>query len=564
MFSTTVATLAEFRTLGAVWNHLLLSMEYPIVFLTWEWIYTWWEHFGANNREPVILVVYEGEHVRGILPLYAECAIFRDYWLSGRVLTHCSATDLFPDHVDLIAAPDHAGQCLDSILEFLSSQYRAWDVLQIPLVASSSRLMGWLHGAGKLALPAGLDIEPASLAYFIRIDGTFEDYLSRLDTKHRYNVRSRAKKLRERQDFRYASGDDDQVACLRRLFALHRKRAARKGIVSSFVDQRVHSFHEAFAARVADFGWLSLRELRRPDVVIASSYNFDFGGRVFSYQKGFDPEYERYGPGSVLMLEVIREAFTCQRLEYNFLQGDEAYKREWTRDRRILSNVTIYNNTTLGYASRGGFRLKQAAKHGLGIQGPVDRVARCTVEVAGAEVLRTCEAEWSALVDSMRYPTVFSSWEWICSWWQHFGARRELRLLMVRREGRLVAVLPLFSEAQFVGSHGRIGRVLGYAGAVELYPDPLDIISAQADAGECMEAVVHYLQMAAGDWDVVHFRYLAEGGDLLRGLSGAIGGAFPAERISAAPYIPIAGNYEEYLKELSRMSEQKSADVGAS
>jgi CelD/BcsL family acetyltransferase involved in cellulose biosynthesis len=151
----------------------------------------------------------------------------------------------------------------------------------------------------------------------------------------------------------------------------------------------------------------------------------------------------------------------------------------------------------------------------------------------------------------MRYATVFCNWEWIGTWWEHFGTGRDLRLLVIRRNGQLKGVLPLFSERRFFGRDGRVGRVLAYCSATDLHPDPLDIISAQADAGECVEAVLDYLWKTATDWDVLHLRFLTEDSDLLRGLTRANRGDVASQTISRAPYIPITGTYENYLRGLS-------------
>lgn len=548
---TRVATLDEFRALGCVWNELLLKMDFPIVFLTWEWIVTWWEHFGDGGRELVILLVCEDDDIKGILPLYAERVLLEDQWLSGRVLTLCGALDLFPDHLDLIARPADAGECLQAILQFLHWEYRKWDVLRVPMVASSAQIAARLQAGTMRARQFDFDVEPASIAFFVHIDGAFEDYLGSLNGKLRYNLRSRAKKLYAKHDVRFVPVEREESAALDRLFALHRQRAASKGIASSLADARVYAFHQALAVRIRDQGWLSLRELRCEDAVIAASYNFDFVGRVFSYQKGFDPAWERFGPGSVLLSELIREAFANHMQEYNLLQGDEPYKGEWTQDYRVLSNVVIYNRSLLGRTARKAYRVKKWIKRALGKVDPSLSNDGYSVEIAGVDALGAIESDWNALADSMRYPTVFTSFVWIRTWWEHFGAGRQLRVLLLRRNGKLKGVLPLFCGSQRLGFRGRMGRVLEYAGAADLYPDPLDIISSPDDARACVRAAIAHLMQAYKDWDVAHFQFLAEEGDLLRGIIDTLAGDCSAEETSGAPYIQIVGRYEDHVLGLS-------------
>ncbi len=117
-----------------------------------------------------------------------------------------------------------------------------------------------------------------------------------------------------------------------------------------------------------------------------------------------------------------------------------------------------------------------------------------TVHTAGVDELRASQVEWAPLVAAMRYPTVFCGWEWIYTWWEHFSAGYDLRLLMVRRDGQLRAILPLFSEQRLIRWDGRLGRVLGYCGVPYLYPDPVDVIGAEADVRECVRAIIDHLR----------------------------------------------------------------------
>jgi len=165
--------------------------------------------------------------------------------------------------------------------------------------------------------------------------------------------------------------------------------------------------------------------------------------------------------------------------------------------------------------------------------------------------MHSIKAEWNALAASMRCPTVFCMWEWIFTWWQHFGAGRNLRLFLIRRDSQLKGILPLFSERRFLSSDGRIGRVLGYCSASDLFPDPLDIVSAPADARECAKAALNYLKTTATDWDVLHLRFLTEDSELLRCAADGSRGDAETARISGAPYISITGSYDDYLRGLS-------------
>ena len=59
---------SEFAELRSQWNHVLGNSEDNNVFLTWEWLSTWWRHYG-KGRELVRLLALEEENILAVAPL---------------------------------------------------------------------------------------------------------------------------------------------------------------------------------------------------------------------------------------------------------------------------------------------------------------------------------------------------------------------------------------------------------------------------------------------------------------------------------------------------------------
>jgi CelD/BcsL family acetyltransferase involved in cellulose biosynthesis len=56
-------------------------------------------------------------------------------------------------------------------------------------------------------------------------------------------------------------------------------------------------------------------------------------------------------------------------------------------------------------------------------------------------------AEWDGLVRASRRPSPFLLHAWLRTWWRHFGDGAELAVSIARRDGRLVAALPLLTRS---------------------------------------------------------------------------------------------------------------------
>jgi CelD/BcsL family acetyltransferase involved in cellulose biosynthesis len=65
------------------------------------------------------------------------------------------------------------------------------------------------------------------------------------------------------------------------------------------------------------------------------------------------------------------------------------------------------------------------------------------------DAFATMRPEWNALHVKCPTATVFSSHAWLYSWWCHYGRPGRLRILVVRRNEQLVAVVPLMTVLRF-------------------------------------------------------------------------------------------------------------------
>src|SRR5438874_11297400 len=66
------------------------------------------------------------------------------------------------------------------------------------------------------------------------------------------------------------------------------------------------------------------------------------------------------------------------------------------------------------------------------------------------EDFATLGEQWNSLLARSTANTVFLTWEWLYSWWQHFGERRQLSIMLAEQDGKLVGIARLFIESSRV------------------------------------------------------------------------------------------------------------------
>lgn len=155
------------------------------------------------------------------------------------------------------------------------------------------------------------------------------------------------------------------------------------------------------------------------------------------------------------------------------------------------------------------------------------------LEVLGA--IDSLQPEWSELAEQGR--SIFQTWEWAAHWWRHFGRDRDLRVITIRSDGRLVGILPFYVWAN---RPLRVLRFLGHGPGDELGPI--------ADTGHRL-AVARALPGALTqfDWDLI----LAEQLPADQGWSTPLAG----RRIlrEASPVLRFGdGGWEGFLRTRSR------------
>src|SRR5262249_56777437 len=69
-WNMTVETLdrVEFEAIRPQWGRLLEASDSDCLFLSWEWLHTWWKHL-AHRRKLYLLTVRQASHLVAIPPL---------------------------------------------------------------------------------------------------------------------------------------------------------------------------------------------------------------------------------------------------------------------------------------------------------------------------------------------------------------------------------------------------------------------------------------------------------------------------------------------------------------
>jgi CelD/BcsL family acetyltransferase involved in cellulose biosynthesis len=333
-----ISDAAGFEAMAPQWQELLEASAANCIFLTWDWLFTWWARFGAGARLE-ILAVREGERLIGLAPLCRRQTSVGP-WLSAPTLEFLGTGSVGSDYLDLIVRRGCEPQVLDALAGELGRGDALTRLTQLRPGAAAFAFAARLREGGFSLVESQTDVCP-----FIRLSGhTWESYLQGLGPEHRYNVRRKLGRMGRGFDvyFEEATSEAGRRQALSTLIALHRARFETRGGSEAFDTPSLVAFHEEWSGRALARGWLRLFVLRLDGEPVAALYGFRYGRTFSFYQAGFDPARAKESPGLACMAMAIQRAIQEGAEEYDLLHGDEAYKFLWARETRPLTRIELF------------------------------------------------------------------------------------------------------------------------------------------------------------------------------------------------------------------------------
>jgi len=342
------------------WDALLKASGADCLFLTWEWMATWWKHL-AQGRRLNVLVVRRGDELLAIAPLALRPPQLGRL-LPFRTLEFLGMGTVGSDYLDIITRPDEEERTLKALAEYLQQNKF---VIEFTRVKPGSRriaaLVSLLGQAGWHSHQAVTDNCP-----YIPLTGhSWESYMSGVSGPHRRNVRRRLKILHEKfgqVEFQQARTEEEREACFQAFVELHAKRWSGDESSTAFTGPQVQAFHEEFSRLALAQGWLRLCVLKLDGKPVGATYSFRYGEAYYYYQAGYDPAYNEYSVGLVTLALLVQTAIGEGACEFDMLHGYEEYKFLWTRAGRDLARVRCFPPNAAGLMYRQAMNLRQGIK----------------------------------------------------------------------------------------------------------------------------------------------------------------------------------------------------------
>jgi CelD/BcsL family acetyltransferase involved in cellulose biosynthesis len=332
-----------FAALAGEWDRLLGKSPGDSVFLTYEWIDTWWRAFGRGRELFILTLRDQYGRLACIAPFMRS-----EQRMNGvrmRAISFIGAGgEAVPSHLNIITAPGSAAWASERVFDTLMENDGEWDMLHLTDMAEDSPFAMTLTA---LSRRMGLRcvVDAGSVCPYIPSQPTWEEFEKTLDSKMKSEMRRKLKKLTADHDVRFITSIADPGDALETYFALHVNRwegAGSTGLLGSH--ENVDKFHRSLVQKFNRRGWLRFYFLMIDNEPAAAVYGFEYGGKFYGYNTGFDKKWSAYGVVKLLMRHIVEDTINRGLAEYDLLCGDHPYKHEWTDRKRRLLDVTVWND----------------------------------------------------------------------------------------------------------------------------------------------------------------------------------------------------------------------------
>jgi CelD/BcsL family acetyltransferase involved in cellulose biosynthesis len=333
---------AGFAALRDEWRALLEECDADTIFLSWEWLHTWWQHVGSHLRL-AIWTVRKGGSLQALAPMVAkgwELGRLRPFRTLGLLGAPLRSGNVGSDYLDLIVSrrSPEAGRELAAAL---AQEGRVLELAQVGGVGSAAERIlaeepykGWSHRRHESGVCPIADLA----------GHTWDSYLASRGRGHREGIRRKLRAVRKNFNVRFERADSEaqRAEFLSILMDLHERRFRKKGSSDAFHTKALRAFHETFSRLALERHWLRLFVLRLNGAPAAALYGLRYGPDFLFYQSGLDPAYAEHGVGVVTMALSIEAAIAEGASRYDLLHGNEEYKFHWANRTRSLVKWLLF------------------------------------------------------------------------------------------------------------------------------------------------------------------------------------------------------------------------------
>ena len=329
-----IDTIEAFKDLEKDWNQLYSQDLEATIFISWDWMFTWWETFNNSIKSQLfILCVYENKELIGIAPFYLLHS-FPKSLIQGKTITFIGSGENCKDKIvsqysDFLVNANKKAEVVKSISDFLISNKNKWDFADFEFLLKDSLISTFFED--------GLsDIHINSSHYgnrfFISEIKDMDDFLNQMGNRWSKMFRKKYQKLQNQGEVEIISTQNTDATQkeFKQLAKMHEARWKGRTDFNIFKSKLFNDFHMKIMERLVPKDKAFIKTLSLNGEPLSSYYCFKDKSQIHYYQSGFYSENaNKYSPLFLLVCKEIGVAIKNDCLfDFMFDEDHSSYKKE--------------------------------------------------------------------------------------------------------------------------------------------------------------------------------------------------------------------------------------------
>ena len=306
-----VVTRESFDSLAACWANPSCSLKWNSLFILPAWLKAWWQELGAGV-ELHLDAIRRGEEVIGIAPLLVR---------EGRA-SLIGSVDVC-DYLDFVVVPGRERDFFSALLDDLKE--KGINHLDLRPLRPDSTVLTHLVS---IAQNRGYEVlcHPEGISFELALPSTWDEYLAILTTKQRHEVRRKLRRLSEagKADYHFVK---DSVAIQDSMDTFLKMFTESRTDKAVFLTAQMEAFFRSLADNMAEAGLLRLGILELGTLPVAMVMCFDYNDCMYLYNSAYNSQYNPLSVGLLCKVLCIKKSIQEDKKRFDFLKGDETYKR---------------------------------------------------------------------------------------------------------------------------------------------------------------------------------------------------------------------------------------------
>jgi len=328
-----ITNVSQLPEIEGDWRKILDLSGCKNLFLTYEWITVWLNHFWKDKPILFLLIKNEKGPV-GLAPLLVdgekEALVFP---VNGHTY-----------RPNLIFGGDHT-ELLKSLFAHLRETSRRVKLFLYEVELDSALVKTLPNIARECRIVTVF--KKVSSSPFLSIHTDWESFLKSKSKHFREEQKRKANKMRRagRVDFVKVSNPDQIHEVMRDILSVERNSWKEKEGSSFTAGPGLQGFYSDVAETFARKHCLCTYLVYFNSVPVAHLFGIAYENRYYALKTSYDESYKELSPGVFLFTSALQDIFGCGLKEFDFLGVESRWKNELASGTRDLVNVFVHPRT---------------------------------------------------------------------------------------------------------------------------------------------------------------------------------------------------------------------------